>query len=160
MMVVARAPLSAEELFAMGTVLVAFVAALFLVSPGALSRWWPRWLLAGLVTVIAAYELQPDSGPTRAFSFLPLVGFGNRRGALDFAWLFAWAGCGAVVAARWAAREGDGWHPRHWPLALIGLVLLLEVLQTQIPGRGPDTSALFFVGLAVLGTRVVLRRGI
>lgn len=158
MMLVARAPLSYEEVSAMGAVVVVFLASLALVPPPTLARWWPRWLLAGLVAVIAAYELQPATGPTHVFSWIPLVGFGNRRGALDFAWLFGWAGWGTVVAARWAERHRDGWHARRWPLALVGLVLLLEVLQTQIPGRGPDTSAIFFVGLAVLATRVVLRK--
>lgn len=155
----ASAPLSYEELLAMGAVLVVVVSLLAFVSPPTMSAWWPRWLAAGLVAVVAAYELRPGSGPTSAFSWMPMVGFGNRRGALDFAWLFAWAGCGTMVATRWAQHHRDRLYPRLWPLAMIGLVLAMEVLQTRIPGRGPDTSALVFIGVAMLGTGVLLREG-
>ena len=119
--------------------------------------WWARLLLTGVVMVVATYELRPAPGATHAFSWMPLVGLGQRLGALDFAALFAWAGCGVVVAAHAAQSQRDRAQAWRWPLAMLVLVLALELAQTRIPGRGPDTSAVLFTALAMLGTGALLR---
>jgi hypothetical protein len=156
LMLDARAPLSYDEIIAVGTVLLTFVPLMAKRQGEPNASWWPRCLLLGIVAVIVGYELQPGDGPTRAFSWIPLVGLGGRLGALDFAWLFAWAGCGTVVAARFAQRQEPRSQRRDWPVKMIALILAMEAVQTYIPGRGPDTSAVLFLTLAMLGVGAVL----
>ena len=152
LMLDARAPLSYDELLAMGAVLLAFVPLMALRRRPSVATWWPLCQVLGVAAVIVGYELAPADGPTRAFSWIPLVGLGGRLGALDFAWLFAWAGCGTVVAARFAQRQNPRSQLRRWPVLMVVLVLILEVTQTHIPGRGPDTSAVLFLTLSMLAT--------
>ena len=158
-MLVAPSPLSLEELVAIAATVGLATPALLLGPAAVGDEWWPRLLLAGVVVVVTAYELRPAPGATQAFSWVPMVGLGQRLGALDFAALFAWAGCGVVVAAHAAQRQRDLAQAWRWPLAMLALVLALEVAQTRIPGRGPDTSAVFFTMLASLGTSALLRDG-
>jgi VanZ family protein len=158
-MLVVPSPLSAEELLGIAVAVALGVPSLMLLPDALGDAWWARVLLAGVVVVVAAYELRPSPGAIQAFSWLPLVGFGQRLGALDFAALFAWAGCGAVVAAHAAQRQRDRAQARRWPLAMLVLLFALELAQTRIPGRGPDTSAMLFMILAMLGTGAWLRGG-
>jgi hypothetical protein len=60
----------------------------------------------------------------------------------------------AVVTQRWLStvRRRHVW----WPVAAVALTLMLEVMQTQIPGRGPDLSAPVFTLLAVLAATAVV----
>jgi len=153
------APLGAEELVGIVTAVALTAPFLLLMTQGTAEAWWAHLLLIGVVVVVAAYELRPSSGDTQAFSWLPLVGLGQRLGALDFAALFCWAGCGVVVAAHAAQRQRDRAQLRRWPIAMLAIVLALELAQTRIPGRGPDTSAVFFTTLAMLGTSALLRDG-
>lgn len=158
-MLVVPSPLSVEELVGIAAA-VALAIPLFLLMPRTDGdAWWARLLLVGVILAVVAYELRPSPGDTKSFSWLPLVGLGQRLGALDFAALFAWAGCGVVVAAYAAQRQRDRAQARRWPLAMLVLVFALELAQTRIPGRGPDTSAAFFTMLAMLGTAALLRDG-
>ncbi|AMY12512.1 putative integral membrane protein [Luteitalea pratensis] len=158
-MLAAPSPLTVEELVGVAAAIGLAAPALLLMPYPEGHAWWPRVLLTGVVMVVATYELRPAAGGTHAFSWIPLVGLGQRLGALDFAALFAWAGCGVVVAAHTAQRQRDRAQARRWPLAMLVLVLALELAQTRIPGRGPDTSAVLFTILAMLGTGALLRGG-
>jgi hypothetical protein len=158
-MLAAPSPLSVEELVGMAGALILSTPLLLLASENVDETRWARLLLSGVVLVVAAYELRPSPGAAQTFSWMPLVGLGQPLGALDFAGLFAWAGCGVVVAAHVAQRRRDRAQTWRWPPAMIALVFALEVLQTRIPGRGPDTSPVLFTALAMLGTGALLRDG-
>jgi hypothetical protein len=158
-MLAAPSPLTFEELLGIAAAVCVSAPALVLTPYTVSNAWWARLLLTGVVLVVAPYELRPAPGATQAFSWLPLVGLGQRLGALDFASLFAWAGCSVVVAAHAAQRDRDRAQAWRWPVAMLVLVLALELAQTRIPGRGPDTSAIFFTTLAILGTSAMLRDG-
>lgn len=159
-LVFARVPLSYAELLGMAMAIVP--AAVFMLG----RRDWrlpaasPVALLAGIVVVLLAYELHPGSGSVpQAFGWWPRVGFGRPLDALEFAWLFGWAGLATVVAAEWAGRASPLGRPRQWPAGIVALVLVLELAQVFVPGRSGDTSAVLFTGLAVMATRAVLRTG-
>jgi hypothetical protein len=155
----ASAPLSFEELVGMASA-AALVPAMVRGADVPRRRRWAVGLLACAVLTVAAYELRPEPGaPTQAFSAWPMVGLGGRLGALDYALLFGWYGLSVVVAAQWASVEGQPRARLAWPAAAIALMLVLELAQTLIPGRGPDTSAVLFTLLAVLGSTAVLRAG-
>ena len=156
-MLEAPRPLSVDELLGIAAAVSVSAPALALLPETVGAGWWARLLLTGVAVVVAAYELRPAPGATQAFSWLPLVGLGGRLGALDFAALFAWAGCGVVVAAHAAQCQRNRAQSWRWPLAMLVLVLALELAQTRIPGRGPDTSAVLFTTLAMLGTGALLR---
>ena len=154
----APAPLSFDELIGMTTG-IAIAAGIAVRAPRGSERRWAGVMWLGAAFAIIAYELQPgpSMAATQAFSWLPRVGLGRLFDAIDYAWLFAWFGLVAVVAARWAGEGRDGSLSRPsgssdgrrttvgssalWPAAAVGLTLALEVMQTQIPGRGPDLSA-------------------
>jgi VanZ family protein len=153
----ARAPLSFEELG--GMVVAAMLVLPALASTRELPR-QPRWAagaLLGAMVTVAAYQLRPEPGAaTQAFNWWPQVGLGGLRGALDYALLFGWFGLVAVVAAHWADPDGQQHARRAWPVAAVLLTLVLEVMQTRIPGRGPDLSAPLFTLLAVLAGTALL----
>lgn len=116
----------------------------------ALALFWGAWLAC------AAYQLRPDPGAAgpSAFHWWPRVGLGGLRGALDYALLFGWFGVAASTADAWRAMPAA----RHRLAALaIGSMFLLELVQTTIPGRGPDLSAPLFTALGVLMARAILR---
>lgn len=152
----ARSPLSFDELIGMTTGIAIAVGA-SVSAPRASDRLRAGVMWLGAAFAITAYELQP--GPplaaTQAFSWLPRVGLGRLLDAIDYAWLFAWFGLVAVVAQRWARRTRG--RSALWTAAPIGLALVLEVMQTGIPGRGPDLSAPVFTLLAVLATMAMIR---
>lgn len=141
----ARAPLSIEELAGMTTAAVV-VLPLWRAGSG-----WPAGLLAGSALAVAAYELRAEPGAAvQAFSWWPRVGLGGLLGALDYALFFGWFGLTAVVGAQWATARGGRYARQIWPLAAVAITLALEVVQTTLPGRGPDLSASMFTLLAVL----------
>ncbi|BCS35515.1 hypothetical protein TBR22_A47460 [Luteitalea sp. TBR-22] len=162
LLVFARVPLSYAELFGMTAALIAAIAGMAALRAGRESRnarVWPVVLLVGVVMVMAAYELHPESGhrAARGFGWWPRVGFGRQIGALEFAWLFGWAGLSAVAAAEWARRASMPAWPQAWPAALVALVFALELAQAFVPGRSGDTSAVLFTAFAVIATRAALR---
>jgi hypothetical protein len=153
----ARAPLSLEELGGMVVAAMLVLPPLARAGGASLRRRWAAGLLLGAIVTMAAYELRPERGAaTQAFSWWPQVGLGGLRGALDYALLFGWFGLVAVVAAHWAHADGQRHARRAWPVAAVLLTLVLEVMQTRIPGRGPDLSAPLFTVLAVLAGTALL----
>ena len=91
------------------------------------------------------------------FGWTPLLELRSRHSVMVFALLFVWTGLGTMVAAHWAQRYRDQRQTRRWPLAMVGLVLTMELLQLQVPGRGPDVATLGALGLALLGSGVLAR---
>jgi len=153
----ARSPLSLEELGGMVVAAMLVLPPLARAGGESLRRRWAAGLLLGAMVTVAAYELRPEPGAaTQAFSWWPQVGLGGLRGALDYALLFGWFGLAAVVAAHWAHAGGHRHARRAWPVAAVLLTLVLEVMQTRIPGRGPDLSAPLFTVLAVLAGTALL----
>lgn len=159
MLLDARTPLTFEEGIGMGLCVMAVLPVLMRAGRAPRGDAWALALLIGAALVVAAYQLRPDpdaESSARAFSWVPLVGLGGLKGALDYALLFGWFGLATVIASRWAGRA-DLPSARWWPALAILATLALEALQTGIPGRGPDVSAPVFTLLAVLGTTVVVK---
>lgn len=156
-------PLSLDEL--VGMLPAAGLGAALALSPagrraGAVPSWalglfWGAWLAC------AAYQLRPDPGgagpaANAAFHWWPRVGLGGLRGALDYALLFGWFGVAAGAADAWRAIPPAAARHRLAAVA-VGSMFLLELVQTTIPGRGPDLSAPLFTGLGVLMAWAILR---
>jgi VanZ family protein len=155
-----KAPLSLEELAGMATAAAFVLVALALLPAEPHRRHWPAGMLLAAMVTVAAYELRPDSGAAQqAFRWWPQVGLGEPHGAIDYALLFGWFGLVSVVAAHWAHTDGHRQARRVWPVAAVLLTLAFEVLQTRIPGRGPDLSAPLFTLLAVLTSTAALGDG-
>lgn len=121
-------------------------------APWALGLFWGAWLAC------AAYQLRPDPGAAgpAAFHWWPRVGLGGLRGALDYALLFGWFGVAAGTADAWRAIPPAAARHRLAAVAVCSM-FLLELVQTTIPGRGPDLSAPLFTGLGVLMAWAILR---
>ncbi len=159
----ARAPLSFEELCGMAVAATLMLPLLLVGGPSlerSRTRVWASGLFAAALVTVAAYELRPDpsvaSLPAQAFSWWPRVGLGGLLGAIDYALLFGWFGLTVVAAAHWADVAGDRRARRLWPVVAVVAMLVLEVVQTRIPGRGPDVSAPVFTLLAVLAATAIL----
>ncbi len=152
-----KAPLSLEELAGMVTAAASVLVALALLPAEPYRRPWAAGMLLAAMVTVAAYELRPEPGAAQqAFSWWPQVGLGGLRGAVDYALLFGWFGLVAVVAAHWAHADGHGHARRAWSVAAVLLTLAFEVMQTRIPGRGPDLSAPLFTLLGVLVSTAAL----
>ena len=158
----ARTPLSFEELIGMGASAAVVLPLMLHAGPNPQPGRWAIALFSGALSSVAAYELRP--GPSavvteRAFNWWPQVGLGGPLGALDYALLFGWFGLASVVAARWADVAGYKGARRWWPGLAVVAMLVLEIVQTRIPGRGPDVSAPLFTLLAVLGANACVEHG-
>jgi VanZ family protein len=159
----ARAPLSFEELCGMGasaTMMLPMLLWSGRFPQQTRIRTCASGLFAAALVTVAAYQLRPDPSVAdvsiHAFSWWPRVGLGGLLGATDYALLFGWFGLTVVAAAHWAEIAGDRRARRMWPAAAVLAMLVLEGVQTRIPGRGPDVSAPLFTLLAVLGTTAIL----
>ena len=104
----------------------------------------PRWrvLLVLLLAVVSVAALKPGSGA-------PSLGIGDK---VDH--LLAFVSLAVAAALSWPATR------RHGALAGIGLLAygaLIEIVQTQVPGRQGDVVDLAFDALGIgLGLAVVL----
>jgi VanZ family protein len=151
------APLSFEELAGMGAMVVTLPLSWRAGTrrPGP----WAVGLFCGALVSVGAYELRPEplaSAATQAFSLWPRVGLGGLKGAIDYALLFGWFGVAAVIAAQWAGSAGHSGARYVWPGAAVVMMLVFELAQTRIPGRGPDLSAPLFTLLAVLAATTIV----
>jgi hypothetical protein len=156
----ARGPLSFEVLAGMAGAAVLVVPPMLWTGERRQDREWALSLLCGAALAVVAYELRPEPGAAvQAFSWWPRVGLGGLLGALDYALFFGWFGLTAVVAGQWASASGDLRMRRILPLAAVVTTLVLEIVQTGVPGRGPDVSAPMFTLLGVLLTITVLVDG-
>jgi VanZ family protein len=99
----------------------------------------PQLLLAATLALTALHQLQP--GPYAVyyrFSWLPVFGGGSPLGALQTGLFFFACALAYAVAAAWMRPE----RPRWAIIAALTVAwqLLLELAQTRVPGRVPDTS--------------------
>lgn len=156
----AARPLSTSELGGMAAAWALLVPASLLRGRGTAVGPWATVLVGAALTSIIAFELAPAaSGGTSAFQWWPQLGLGRPIDALDLGLLFGWYGVSVTVAAHWRDSASDGIARRWWPPLAVVAVLVLELAQMWVPGRGPEVSPPIITALAVAVTGASLKAG-